>query len=95
MTNAYKCDGCGSYGDGEPVISQELSVSSGDMPKGILSQIFSNGDASKTADFCSLECFTEYDVTADRDALVADVDNKQEVLDAPNVDVLEESDDAE
>lgn len=87
MSDAYCCDGCGEYADGEPVIVQELSVTTGDLPSGFFSQLFSNGDATKRADFCSLECFTEYDVAADRDELVSDVDNKQEVLDAPSQEV--------
>lgn len=89
MSNAYKCDECGEYADGGPVISQELTVNTGEVPSGFLSQLFSNGDGSKYADFCSLECFSSYDVSADRDALVADVDNKQEVLDAAKVQALE------
>ncbi len=81
MTDAYRCDECDTFGDGDAPLSLSMRIEGDDA--GLLGGLFGvNGGPSETYDFCSIACAESFDFNAVREGLIAEVDDKQQVLDA-------------
>ena len=78
MSDAYCCDECNEYNDGEPAISMAVSVEGSNQ--GMLSQLFSSGPKLRF-DFCCLQCAELWEANQARDELLHEIDKKHELLD--------------
>jgi hypothetical protein len=82
MSNAYRCDECGDFHEGDPALTTSLSVDANGNATGLLENIFSTSDGQVVIDLCSVECYQQIDFNEIRDDLLADVENKEQILNA-------------
>ena len=80
MTDAYLCDHCNDFEEGEATLTITMKI--GGEGGGLLSAFFGSGGPSASFDFCSLSCADAFDFSTVKDELVAEIDDKQELLDA-------------
>jgi hypothetical protein len=80
MSDAYLCDLCGEYDDGDPLVSLDLGITV-EQQTGLLSGLVeTDANPSVTLDFCSVHCIQEYPVGAKRDDLLRDTNAKDRLL---------------
>lgn len=82
MTDAYRCDYCNSFSEGTPTIRVDLSIDVNAGKNSFIGGLFNQSDGSRTIDLCSIECYHSADLNALRDEVLADLDSKNELLDA-------------
>lgn len=80
MSEAHRCDWCGEFDEGEPLVSLNIAITV-EQETGLLSSLVENGaNPSETLDFCSLQCIQEYPLNAKRDELLAETNAKERLL---------------
>lgn len=82
MSRAFRCDECGDFHEGQPAISVSLSLDVNGAPNGMLGQLFSSSDGGETLDLCGVECYQAADLNGVRDEMLAELENKNELLNA-------------
>lgn len=82
MSDAFRCDECGDFHEGPPVISVSVSLDVNGTPDGMLGSLFGASDGKETIDLCGLACYRECDLNAVRDDMLAGLENKHELLNA-------------
>ena len=95
MSDAFRCDNCGEFAEGSPTLQVELSADVNARETGLLGDVFGSSDGSHTLDLCSIACFQNVDFNALSDELLAEVDNKAEILDSESNTVSVEEVDVE
>lgn len=81
MADAYQCDWCEEFEEGDPHVSLDLGITV-ERETGLLSSIVENGaNPSATLDFCSLQCLQAYPLNAERDELLTETNAKDQLLD--------------
>lgn len=80
MANAYRCDECGEFHEGVPVLRTTISVDVNACEKGFLGDLFGGSDGEIAVDLCSIACYQKVDLNQIRENLLADIDSKGELL---------------
>lgn len=78
MSQAYKCDHCGEFKEGEAHISVKMTFTSDDA--GFLGKLFGVGNGRNTVEFCSLTCLESFSFDDRRDRMIDEYDRKDELL---------------
>jgi hypothetical protein len=76
MTDAFQCDVCGKFKQGEATLRMDLELNVGGGSVGLFGGMFNSNDAAETIDLCSVLCCKQVDLEELRASLLDELEDE-------------------